>query len=76
MSARALPDGGELPWYAERNTKTGGGWKAGYKVEGVEGFIVYSRACAQSSGGDCEATYRSVFDGGDGFYLLQVSRGR
>lgn len=32
LSVRRLPDGSRLPWYTERNTKTGGGWKAGYKA--------------------------------------------
>lgn len=32
LSVRRLPGGSGFPWYAERNTKTGGGWKAGYKA--------------------------------------------
>lgn len=72
LSVRRLPGGSRFPWYAERNTKTGGGWKAGYKLDGVDGFVVYSGACASVGPDGCKVTYRDVFGGGEGFYLVQV----
>lgn len=72
LSVRRLPGGSGFPWYAERNTKTGGGWKAGYKLDGVDGFVVYSGACASVGPDGCKVTYRDVFGGGEGFYLVQV----
>lgn len=70
-----LPGGDDLPWYASRSEiRQNDGWVAGYKGDGAISLIVSSGACASVGQGGCKVTYRDVFGGGDGFYLVQVSR--
>ena len=49
---------------------------AGYKGEGAISLIVSSGACAakDENGYKCAVTYRQAFSGGNGYYLVQVSR--
>lgn len=72
-----LPGGDDLPWYAVRSDiRQNDGWVAGYKGNGAISLIVSSDACAakDENGYKCAVTYRQAFSGGNGYYLVQVSR--
>ena len=72
-----LPGGDDLPWYATRSEiRQNDGWVAGYKGEGAISLVVSSGACAakDENGYRCAVTYRQAFSGGNGYYLIQVSR--
>lgn len=72
-----LPGGDDLPWYAMRSEiRQNDGWVAGYKGEGAISLVVSSGACAakDENGYKCAVTYRQAFSGGNGYYLVQVSR--
>lgn len=72
-----LPGGDDLPWYASRSeSRQNDGWVAGYKGEGAISLVVSSGACAakDENGYRCAVTYRQAFSGGNGYYLVQVSR--